>query len=86
MKSKMICSVLAAAALLASTQFAAAQGTSGGTGAIASIPGSVVRGHEQGPGLISVLTGSTLPNSNLDSKRRTARPREGEVLRKQADK
>jgi hypothetical protein len=47
---------LAAAALLASTQLAAAQGTSGGTGAVASIPGSVVRGHEHGYGLFSILT------------------------------
>jgi hypothetical protein len=48
--------MLAAAALLASTGLAAAQGTSGGTGAVASIPGSVVRGHEQGYGLFSILT------------------------------
>jgi hypothetical protein len=86
MKSKMTCSVFAAATLLASTQFTAAQGTSGGTGAIASIPGSVVRGHEQGPGLITVLTGSTLPNSNWDSKRRTARPGEAEASRTQPGK
>ena len=44
MKSKLAYSGLAAAALLALTQPAAAQGTSGGTGAVASIPGSVVRG------------------------------------------
>jgi hypothetical protein len=29
---------------------------------VASIPGSVVRGHEQTPGLISILSGSTRPN------------------------
>jgi hypothetical protein len=82
MKSKIAYSGLAAAALLALTQPAAAQGTSGGTGAIASIPGSVVRGHEQGPGLVSIIAGSTLPNSNLDRKRRTARPGEAEELPK----
>jgi hypothetical protein len=47
----------------------AAQGTSGSNGAIASIPGSLVRGHEQGPGLFSIVTGSTSPNANLDSKK-----------------
>jgi hypothetical protein len=86
MKSKMTCSALAATALLALMQLAAAQGTSGGTGAIASIPGSVVRGQEQGPGLISILTGSAPPNPSLDSKRRTARPGEGEVRPKQTGK
>jgi hypothetical protein len=82
MKSKIAYSGLAAAALLALTQPAAAQGTSGGTGAIASIPGSVVRGHEQGPGLASIITGSTLPHSNLDWKRRTVPPGEAEGLPK----
>ena len=74
MESKLAYSVLAAAALLASTQLILAQGTSGGTGAIASIPGSVVRGHEQGPGLFSIMTGATSPNANLDLTRRTAVP------------
>jgi hypothetical protein len=83
MKSKMIYSGFAAAALFALTQPTAAQGTSGGTGAIASIPGGVVRGHEQGSGLVSIITGSTLPNANLDWKRRTARPGEAEGLPKQ---
>jgi hypothetical protein len=41
MKSKIVFFGLAAAALLALAQLAAAQATSGGTGAIASIPGSV---------------------------------------------
>jgi hypothetical protein len=87
MKSKIAYSVLAAAALLASTQVALAQGTSGATGAVASIPGSVVRGHEQGPGLFSIVTGSTLPNTSLDSTRRTARPIDAERLSKpKADK
>jgi hypothetical protein len=78
MKSKIARSMLAVAALLASTQFAVAQGTSGGTGAVASIPGSVVRGHEQGIGLFSIVTGSTLPNANLYSRQRTPRPGEAE--------
>jgi hypothetical protein len=82
-KSRIVYSVLLAAALFSSAQFAAAQGTSGGNGAVASIPGSVVRGHEQGPGLISIIAGSTLPNSNLDSRRRTARPGEADGLSKQ---
>src|SRR5450432_391268 len=48
--------VFVASALIVSTQVAAAQGTSGGSGAAASIPGIVVRDHEQGPGLFSILT------------------------------
>ena len=78
MKSKVAYSALAVASL-ALTQPAAAQGTGGSTGAIASIPGSVVRGHEQGPGLFSIVTGSTLPNANLDSRQRT--PRRGQAGR-----
>ena len=73
MKSKIAYPALAAAALLALTQLAAAQGTSGGTGAIASIPGSVVRGHEQGHGLISIITGSTLPQPNVSKETMTRR-------------
>jgi hypothetical protein len=65
------------------TQFVAAQGTSGGNGAVASIPSSVVRGHEQGPGLISIIAGSTVPNSSLDSRRRTARPGDADELSRQ---
>jgi hypothetical protein len=60
MKSRKPYFALIAAALLASTQLATAQGTSGGTGAVASIPGSVVRGHEQGHGLFSIITDQTL--------------------------
>jgi hypothetical protein len=86
MKSKVAHSVLAAASLLALAQFAAAQGTGGSTGAIASIPGSVVRGHEQGPGLFSVVTGSTLPNANVDSRQRTPRPGEAGRLTRQTTK
>jgi hypothetical protein len=87
MKSNIAYSVLAAASLLALTQPAAAQGTSGGTGAVASIPGSVVRGHEQGPGLISIMTGATVPDSSVDSKRRTVSWGQAERLsRRKADK
>jgi hypothetical protein len=78
MKSKTARFVLAAACLLAFTRVGAAQGTAGGTGAIASIPGSVVRGHEQGPGLVDIIAGSTVPNARLNTKRRTARPIEVE--------
>jgi hypothetical protein len=56
---------LTVATLSASAQIATALGTSGGTGAVASIPGSVVRGHEQGRGLISILAGSPMPQTNL---------------------
>ena len=72
----------APAVLFALTQPISAQGTSGGTGAVASIPGSVVRGHEQGPGLVSIITGSTLPSSNSNSNRRPARPGEVEYREK----
>jgi hypothetical protein len=76
MKYKTVCSALAAAvSLFASVQLAAAQGTSGGTGAIASIPASVVRaepGQPMQPGLISILTNP--PQSNMDA-RPPARPR-----------
>ena len=72
---KLVYSVLA---LFALTQLAAAQGTSGGTGAIASIPSSVVRAGEQKtpvtqPGLISILTNPTQPDVNLNSKQETTR-------------
>jgi hypothetical protein len=83
MKSRMTCFVLTAAVLLASTQLARAQGTSGGNGAVASIPSSVVRGHEQGPGLISIITGSTAPSANSDRKRRTVRQSEADGASRQ---
>jgi hypothetical protein len=72
---KLVYSVLA---LFAFTQVAAAQGTSGGTGAIASIPSSVVRAGEQKtpvtqPGLISILTNPTQPDVNFNSKQETTR-------------
>jgi hypothetical protein len=73
MNSKKTHIVLTAAALFASTQLAAAQGTSGGTGAIASIPSSVVRGHEQGRGLVSIIAGSTLPQPDVSKQAMTRR-------------
>jgi hypothetical protein len=74
MKCRTVYSMLAAAGLLASTELAAAQGTSGGTGAVASIPGSVVRAEPGQPaqlGLIGILTHP--PQSNMDTKPATAR-------------
>jgi hypothetical protein len=78
MKSKITYSTVIAAALFALTQLAPAQGTSGSTGAIASIPSSVVRAGEQRqpvtqPGIISIITGSAPPSSNADSKQKTTR-------------
>ena len=71
MKSEMVHLAFTAAALLALTDVATAQGTSGGNGVVASIPGSVVRGHEQTPGLISILSGSTPPNYSSVPAQRT---------------
>lgn len=87
MKSHIACFVLAAAAVPAITQPSLAQGTSGATGAVASIPGSVVRDHQQGPGLFSVITGSTLPNSSTDSRPRATGPGEtGQLSRPKTGK
>jgi hypothetical protein len=73
MKSGMACS--ATIALLASTQFAAAQGPAGGTGAIASIPGYIVRAEPGQPvpqqGILSIIT--TPPGSNADARQRATR-------------
>jgi hypothetical protein len=84
MKSKIAGSAFAAAVLLPLTQSAMAQGTSGGTGAVASIPGSVVRAAEEGrpvtqPGLISILTNPPPPNSYVDSKQTTTLRGKGQV-------
>ena len=49
---------------------AAAQGTGGSTGAIAAIPGSVVRGHEQQPGLFSLITSPTPRSADAVSKQK----------------
>ena len=78
MKSKLIHSAFVIASLLVSTHFAEAQGTSGSTGAMASIPSSVVRAREQGqavtqPGLFSIITSSTPPGSDAGSKQKTIR-------------
>jgi hypothetical protein len=48
-------------AVVALASDAAAQGTGGSTGAIASIPGSVVRDHEQQPGILSLITNPPPP-------------------------
>jgi hypothetical protein len=57
---------------------AAAQGTGGSTGAVASIPGSVVRGHEQQPGILGIITSPPPPGADAVSKpkpiRRGERP------------
>lgn len=58
MKFKTVLLALPVLDLLFLTQVVAAEGASGGNGVVASIPGSVVRDHEQGPGLISILNGS----------------------------
>jgi hypothetical protein len=65
---------LATAALVAQSQFAAAQGPSGGNGAVASIPGSVVRAGEQPhpvtqPGILSLIGNPTPPTPVADSRR-----------------
>jgi hypothetical protein len=78
MRSKIICSAFAAAILLTPIQNATAQGTSGGTGAVASIPGSVVRGAAEGravsqPGLISILTNPPPPDPYEDTRQTTRR-------------
>jgi hypothetical protein len=73
MKSRMAYS--AAIALLASTHFAAAQGPAGGTGAIASIPGNIVRAEPGQPvpqqGILSII--ATPPSANADARQRPTR-------------
>lgn len=66
----------AALVLIASTQLAAAQGPSGSTGAIASIPGEIVRGAEQRPpvtqpGIFSLLVSGARPSPLADSRQPT---------------
>jgi hypothetical protein len=57
---------------------ASAQGTGGSTGAIASIPGSVVRDHQQQPGILSLIASPPPPSADAVSKpdpvRRSERP------------
>jgi hypothetical protein len=84
MKSKLMHSAFVIASLLVSTHFTEAQGTSGSTGAIASIPSSVVRAREQRqavtqPGLFSIIISSTQPNSNAVSKQKTIRHHESSL-------
>jgi hypothetical protein len=81
MKSTPTLCAVAVVALLAWTLLAQAQGTSGSTGAVASIPSSVVRGAEQGqtvtqPGLLSILIGSTPPSPNADPQQKTIHRRQ----------
>jgi hypothetical protein len=75
MRARIAYSVLT---LFALTQLAAAQGPSGGTGVVASIPSSVVRAAEQKPpvaqlGIIGMIIGATKPDANVNSKRTTRR-------------
>ena len=79
MESKLAYCAFITAAVLALTQFVAAEATSGGTDA-------VVWGGEHGIILISILTGSALPRSNLDSRQRTVYPVEGQALPKRTSK
>lgn len=77
MKSKLTCSVFAVTALL--TLPATAQGPAGGTGAIASIPGSVYRAADDvrpvtQPGILSFIANPPPPIPNLDSKQTARRP------------
>jgi hypothetical protein len=81
MKSTPTLCAVAAVALLAWTLLAQAQGTSGSTGAVASIPSSVVRAGDQKqfvtqPGLISIITGSTSPGPNADPLQKTIHRRQ----------
>jgi hypothetical protein len=78
MKSKFVHSAFVIASLLAFTHPTAAQGPAGSTGAIASIPSSVVRAGEQRqpvtqPGIITIIPSSIPPGSNADSKQKTTR-------------
>ena len=78
MKTKLVCSALAATVLLAHMQPATAQGPAGGTGAIASIPSSIYRGAEQArpvtqPGILGILASPPPPNTDPDSKQATTR-------------
>jgi hypothetical protein len=76
MKLKFACSF--SAVLLAIPQLAIAQGPSGSTGAVASIPGSVVRAREDPhpvsqPGILSLIGNPPPPYSAADSKATMAR-------------
>jgi len=76
MKCSLSHSVVAAVALLATPMLAQAQGPSGGNGAGASIPGSIVRaepGQLPQPGLISILSSTAQPRPDADSNQRMSR-------------
>jgi len=68
--------VLLVAVVALASGAAEAQGTGGSTGAIASIPGSVVRGHEQQPGIFSIFTSPAPPGPNAVSNPRASRREE----------
>jgi hypothetical protein len=79
LKFKQTCS-LAFAVLLALPQLAAAQGPSGGNGAVASIPSSVYRAADQGrpvtqPGILSLI-GNPMPPAPVANSRRTYREKD----------
>jgi hypothetical protein len=66
---------------------AAAQGPAGATGAVASIPGSVVRARDEPhpvtqPGLISIITGPTPRGADAVSRQKTIRRGESPPLSK----
>jgi hypothetical protein len=72
MNSIAIHSTIAAVAFLASTLSVEAQGTSGSTGAVASIPSSILRaepGQPPAPGLIEILTSPAPPGREAGSNR-----------------
>jgi hypothetical protein len=77
MRSTEMLAIAAALALLASTPLAQAQGTSGSTGAVASIPSNIVRA-EPGqpvtqPGLLGIIFGSPPPAPGWDLRQKTTR-------------
>jgi hypothetical protein len=78
-----LCFALLVAVVALASGAAVAQGPAGATGAIASIPSSVVRAGEQGqpvtqPGIFSIFTSPTPPGSyavsNPRANRREERP------------
>ena len=79
MKSKLACSAFALAVLPALIHPATAQGPSGGTGAIASIPSSVYRAADEGRpvaqpgGILSIIASPPPQRPDVDSKQVTTR-------------
>jgi hypothetical protein len=77
MKHKIAYSAIVAVILLAPVQLAKAQGPAGGTGAVASIPSSIVRaerGQVTQPGIFGMVIGAPPPNPYVDPKPTTAGP------------